>query len=107
LLAGLFQAERRCPSLSDQQWVGLAEGLASVGDILLTKEAVAEAIARQPNSTIARALAAKTTLLERFGKPLSSTERRVEARATGIFSSHREDLSHLTTKRFNNCASVQ
>jgi tetratricopeptide (TPR) repeat protein len=74
LLAGLFQAERRCPSLSDQQWVGLAEGLASVGDILLTKEAVAEAIARQPNSTIARALAAKTTLLERFGKPLSSTE---------------------------------
>jgi thioredoxin-like negative regulator of GroEL len=71
LLASLFHAERRSPSISSEQWVQLAQELYDVGDINLTKEAVAEAMAREPTSEGARTLAAWTVQLEKLRKTVS------------------------------------
>jgi tetratricopeptide (TPR) repeat protein len=70
LLCDLFQAERRSPYISDQQWVRLAQELYDVGDITLAKEAIVEAVAREPNSAAVRTLAATFALAEKLGKPV-------------------------------------
>jgi tetratricopeptide (TPR) repeat protein len=57
LLSDLFHAERQCQSMSDRQWVILAEELSAIGDSPLAKEAIAEAVAREPSSSLARKLA--------------------------------------------------
>jgi hypothetical protein len=49
----------------------LAEELSAVGDIISAKEAVAEVVAREPNSAVARTLAAAIALLEKFGETVS------------------------------------
>jgi len=68
LLASLFHAERRSPSISSEQWLQLAQELYDVGDSKLTKEAVTEVLAREPNSEAARTLAASTVQLEKLRK---------------------------------------
>ena len=72
LLCDLFHGERRSPSISGQQWIRLAQELYEVVDITLAKEAIAEAEAREPNSTEVRKLAATIALAEKLGEPVST-----------------------------------
>jgi len=66
LLSSLLQAERLAPSMSGQQWIKLAQELYDAGNISLAKEAVVEAVAREPKSAVARKLAATIALREKF-----------------------------------------
>jgi tetratricopeptide (TPR) repeat protein len=68
LLASFVHVQRVSPTISDEQWIGLAQELYNVGDIALAKEAVSEAVAREPESAEACKLAATIALLEKFGK---------------------------------------
>jgi predicted Zn-dependent protease len=72
LLSSLFHNERRAPFISDQQWVRLAQELYEVGEIALTKEAIAEVVAREPNNPLVRTVTATTALLEKFGEGAST-----------------------------------
>lgn len=66
LLSSLLHAEQRAPSMLNEQWLSLAQGLYDVGDIALSKEALGEAVARDPRSSVARKLAATIALLEKY-----------------------------------------
>lgn len=68
LLFSLFEAERRSPSMPDRQWVKLAQELYEVGNIALAKEAIVEAVTREPTSEVARKLSATIALLEKLAK---------------------------------------
>ena len=65
LLSALFVAERRSPSLSGQQWAKLAQELYAIGEITRAIEAVAEAMAREPDGAVARKLADRIAMVER------------------------------------------
>jgi tetratricopeptide (TPR) repeat protein len=69
LLSALLNSERRSPSMSDQHWIQLAQELYETGDAALTKDAVAEVLARQPTNEVALGLAATAELLDRFRAP--------------------------------------
>ena len=67
LLSALLHAELSSPSMSNKHWLSLAQELYEVGNIALSKEAVAEAVAREPKNEAARKLAAKIALRQKFG----------------------------------------
>ena len=72
MLCALFDGERRSSSISDEQWVRLAQELYDADEIAVAKEAVAEAVARKPNSAAVRKIAASIALLNKFDRPDSS-----------------------------------
>jgi len=89
LLLSLYHAERQSPCLSDKQWARLAEELYEVGDITVVREAIAEAVARDPDSEIVRRLIGKKALTEKLGEALSPTRAREKHPAIvqlGLFS---------------------
>jgi tetratricopeptide (TPR) repeat protein len=73
LLSSLFHAERESPSISDRQWVRLAQELHDVGDTSHTQEAIAEALKREPHNKVLRNLSLTTALLEKIGAGRASS----------------------------------
>jgi hypothetical protein len=58
----------RCElTLTLRQWHQLAQELFDAGDTVLSKDAAAEAVAREPINEAARRIIATIALLEKFG----------------------------------------
>jgi tetratricopeptide (TPR) repeat protein len=79
LLSDLFRAERQTRFISAQQSARLAQELYEAGDAILAKEALAEAVAREPNSEVVRKLVATISLTDRLGARVSPNSAHVEA----------------------------
>jgi tetratricopeptide (TPR) repeat protein len=73
LLSSLFHTQRESPSITDRQWVRLAQELHDVGDTSHTKEAIDEALRREPHNKVLRNLALTTALLEKIGTGRASS----------------------------------
>jgi thioredoxin-like negative regulator of GroEL len=66
LLASLFRAQGRSPSLTSSLRTKMVEELREVGDVTLAKEAVAEALSRAPDDEEIRKLSAAIDLQSKF-----------------------------------------
>ncbi len=81
LLSDLFSSERRSPQISDQQWFQLAEGFYEVDDLSLARQAVVEALGREPHMPKAQLLAVSIDMLEKVAKtvppPMIYDEKRI------------------------------
>ena len=64
LLASLYRTQRRFPTIAEQQWARLAQGLFDAGERMLAKAAALEAVARNPTNVPMRNLVATIDLLQ-------------------------------------------